>query len=199
MSDPAAKWKYIGFARDYFWLRLLWIAPLAIGVFVGLAFVVALMQEGDYGPMLFVAAIWLSVSVIVLLVVIDALHMLIARGPVVVVGPEGILDRRIMSRPLLWGDVAKIQVLTQEEKPITVGLWPQGDVEQYKARSPLLRRLGLAQLADLFPNPFAFAPLPVDLQTLDDRAVAVLPAVRRYWGAPEVRTFVPDYEEPPGD
>ena len=199
MDKADSDWRYIGFARDYYWLRLLWIAPLAVGVFVGLGFVIALWREEAFGPMLFVAGVWLSVSIVVLLVALDVMHMLLARGPVVVVGPEGILDRRVMGRPLLWGEIEKVEILTQEDKPITVGFWPKGAPAEDWAPATLAKRLRLSWLAGLFLDPFSFAPLPVDLQTLDPSSGAILETVRRYWGPPTTTPLMSEFDAPPGD
>lgn len=132
-----------------------------------------------FGWMIFIGAV-------VLVAAYDAIRVARMSGRVLRLDAEGVLDRRIQSRLLPWSAARRIEIRTIRGRPAMLGFWARR-MSHYRKWAPFWNYFGLVRVLQLMAWRFRFAPLSVDLQSLDIEPSAVIEAVRRHWGEPECR------------
>jgi hypothetical protein len=94
-----------------------WSAEAAFGA--AMAFAFALGQfEGAVAYVIPVLAIFLSA--LGLVYVRYCIRELRAEGPAIVIGPEGLHDRRISTKPIPWPDIARVEVIRHARGGVSV-------------------------------------------------------------------------------
>lgn len=177
----------IGLSRRAIARRLFWLVPLAAIIVIGAVYLTTRVATGASLEALGVSGVWIFTGLVLAVAVVDSFRVLTYRGAVVVLDSEGVLDRRVMRRPLPWSKARRAEIRTQDGAPVFVGFWVEEAAGRYRRRAPLFNYFGLVDLLAVLAARYRFPPLSIELQTLDAAPETVIDAVRRFWGEPERR------------
>lgn len=171
--------------------RLIWLGPLAVLCAAGLTFLVAEVAGGATGrPAANIVLAWLAITWITFAGAADTVRVALLPDPVVTLDESGILDHRIQATPLPWKAVSRIELRENAGEPVLMGVWSDS-VDATLKRMPLWGYFGVLGIARSLARPFRFAPISVDLASLNVPPQRIRETVRAHWGEPEERSLVP--------
>jgi len=122
---------------------------------------------------------------------IDLWRLLKLGSPVLVVDENGILDRRLQSRPVPWTAIRRAEFIAKGGSTLLLGIWGDG-VEETLAAGRRRSLLGANLLARRLARRFGLAPLTIDVASLNVSAEALRATIRAHWGEPDARPLPTD-------
>lgn len=190
----------IALKRGVLWRRVFWLALASVGLFIGGVIVVRRLIAAPTPDAFMVGAMWLFVGIICAVSAFDTARVARLRGAAVRLDATGALDRRFMHSALPWSEVRRAEIQLLEGRPAILGLWAKR-AARYRRPSPFWNYFGLIYVLQWMARPFRFAPISIDLQSLDAPADRIVSAVEAWWGAPTSREIAPSRRDhaPGGD
>jgi len=177
--------------RSVLYWRIVWLIPT--GLFTLVAGAAFLTASALGTPSFVVDRAWVSIFIAVVAFVsaYDTLRVARLRSKAVRLDETGVLDRRIQHSVLPWSEIETAEVQTRADgRPVILGLWARR-IRRFRKNAPFWNYFGLVYVLQALAWRYRFAPISIDLESLDAEPELLIGAVRRYWGEPGVRRIEP--------
>lgn len=173
------------------WGRIAWLLALGLGLGAGGLLILLRFLADPDTDLATLTGVWLGGAVIAVVSIIDALRVISLRGAALRLDADGIWDRRIQRRPMKWREIDRVEALSLRRDPEIIGIWGRDAVGSRRAL-PLFNYFGLVFLLEHLARPFKFAPISVDLGSLDEDPEVIIAQVAARWGPLERRRLQTD-------